>query len=109
MANLAQLGHLSAALAEQVGRIDEDELARAKLSDRPEDQLRIAGTHLSTLSEDLANAIADAHRYWIAMEHAHIHTSSEYAGHLAWHARRNVGRSNGVPKTSRDGPVPPLR
>lgn len=78
VSNLVQLGHLSSALAEHVDRIDQAQLARAKLSNRPEDQLRLAGAHLHTLSQDLATAIADAHRYWAAMQQADVHTRSEY-------------------------------
>jgi hypothetical protein len=77
VSNLSQLDHLSSALADQVGRIDEAELARAKLSNRPEDQVQSAGAHLRTLSQDLATAIADAHRYWAAMQQADVHTRSE--------------------------------
>ena len=56
---LAQLENLSSVLADQVGRFDEQELQRAKLSD------------------ELATAVTDAHRYWTAMESVDLHTSGD--------------------------------
>jgi hypothetical protein len=77
VSNLSQLGLLSSVLAEHVGRLDEAELARSKLSDRPEDQLQIAGTYLSMLSDDLTAALTDANHYWGAIEQADLHTRPE--------------------------------
>ncbi|MEV0705065.1 hypothetical protein AB0I53_45110 [Saccharopolyspora sp. NPDC050389] len=74
---LAQLGQLSSVLAEQVGRFDEHELERAKTSDHPGDKLKVAGTHLARLSDELAVAITDAVRYWTAMESVDLHTSGD--------------------------------
>ncbi|MEV4646349.1 hypothetical protein [Saccharopolyspora sp. NPDC049357] len=74
---LAQLGHLSTVLANQVGHFDEHELQRAKISDDPADKLRVAGTHLVRLSDQLATAVTDAHRYWAAMESVDLHTSGD--------------------------------
>jgi hypothetical protein len=77
VANLSQLGHLSSVLAQQVGRFEDEELQRAKLSDHPEDKLRVAGTYLSKLADQLATATTDANRYWTAVESADLHTSSD--------------------------------
>ncbi|MGI8305751.1 hypothetical protein [Saccharopolyspora hattusasensis] len=74
---LAQLGHLSSVLAAQVGRFDEQELERASISDHPADKLRVAGTHLARLSDELAVAVTDATRYWTAMESVDLHTSGD--------------------------------
>ncbi|MGW5641408.1 hypothetical protein ACWEV3_03945 [Saccharopolyspora sp. NPDC003752] len=74
---LAQLGHLSSVLADQVGRFDEQELEQATTSDDPADKIRIAGTHLARLSDELATAVADANRYWTAMESVDLHTSGD--------------------------------
>jgi hypothetical protein len=81
VANLSQLGHLSSLLAQQVGRFEDEELQRAKLSDHPEDKLRVAGTYLSKLADQLAAAITDANRYWTAVESADLHTSSDLDSH----------------------------
>lgn len=77
VATLAQLQDLSSVLAEQVGRLDEEELERAKTSDDPADKLRVAGTHLSRLSDSLASAATDAGRFWATMEHIDRHTASD--------------------------------
>lgn len=74
---LAQLGHLSSVLADQVGRFDEQALEQATTSDDPADKLRIAGTHLARLSDELATAVTDANRYWTAMESVDLHTSGD--------------------------------
>lgn len=74
---LAQLSHLSSVLAEQVGRFDEQELEQAKTSDHPGDKLRLAGTHLDRLSNELAMAVTDATRYWTAIESVDLHTSGD--------------------------------
>lgn len=74
---LAQLGHLSTVLADQVGHFDEHELQQARTSDEPADKLRIAGTHLIRLSDELATAVTDANRYWAAMEDVDLHTSGD--------------------------------
>ncbi|WP_190824795.1 hypothetical protein [Saccharopolyspora pogona] len=74
---LAQLGNLSSVLVYQVGRFDEHELERATTSDDPADKLRIAGTHLARLSDELATAVGDANRYLTAMESVDLHTSSD--------------------------------
>ncbi|SDZ58017.1 hypothetical protein SAMN05216215_11135 [Saccharopolyspora shandongensis] len=74
---LAQLGNLSSVLADQVGRFDQQELERATTSDDPADKLRVAGTHLARLSDELATAVGDANRYWTAMEHVDLHTSGD--------------------------------
>jgi hypothetical protein len=76
VATLSQLGHLSTLLAEQVGRFDEQELERAKTSDSPADKLKVAGTHVATLSDELATAVREATRYWTAMESVDLHTAS---------------------------------
>ncbi|MER5389353.1 hypothetical protein [Saccharopolyspora sp. NPDC002686] len=74
---LAQLGNLSSVLADQVGRFDQQELERARISDDPADKLRVAGTHLARLSDELTTAVGDANRYWTAMESVDLHTSSD--------------------------------
>lgn len=74
---LAQLGNLSSVLADQVGRFDEQELERATISDDPADKLRVAGTHLARLSDELATAVSDASRYWSAMESVDLHTAGD--------------------------------
>ena len=81
VSTIAQLGHLSSTLADQVGRFDEAELERARTSDHPADKLKVAGTHLSRLTDELAQAVEDAHRYWTAMESVELHTSSDRQGH----------------------------
>ncbi|MGI8313053.1 hypothetical protein [Saccharopolyspora hattusasensis] len=74
---LAELSQLSSVLAEQVGRFDEQDVERAKTSNHPGDKLRLAGTHLATLSAELAVAVTDATRYWTAIESVHLHTSGD--------------------------------
>lgn len=72
---LDQLAHLSTVLANQVGHFDEHELQRATTSDDPADKLRVAGTHLLRLSDELDTAVADAKRYWASMESVDVHTA----------------------------------
>lgn len=83
VSTIAQLGHLSSTLADQVGRFDEAELERAKVSDDPADKLKVAGTHLSQLNEELAEAATNAHRYWTAMEAVELHTASDRKGNTS--------------------------
>ncbi|MEU5846241.1 hypothetical protein [Saccharopolyspora shandongensis] len=77
VSTIAQLSQLSSVLVEQVGRFDERELERAKTSDHPTDTLKVAGTHLARLSDQLEMAITDAIRYWTAIESVDLHTSGD--------------------------------
>ncbi|MEV0700560.1 hypothetical protein AB0I53_21960 [Saccharopolyspora sp. NPDC050389] len=77
VSTIAQLSQLSSVLAEQVGRFDERELERAKTSDHPGDKLKVAGTHLARLSDQLEVAVTDAVRYWTAIESVDLHTSGD--------------------------------
>lgn len=64
---LAQLGQLSSVLAEQVENFDEQELARAKTADHPENEIKVAAGHLSQLSVQLNAAVSEAAGYWSSM------------------------------------------
>ncbi|MEV0701070.1 hypothetical protein AB0I53_24605 [Saccharopolyspora sp. NPDC050389] len=78
VSTLSQLGQLSSVLARQVGSFDDQELERRKLSDDPVDKLKAAGTHMSRLSDGLAEAVRDAYRYWSAMESVDLHTPPDF-------------------------------
>ncbi|MEV0056898.1 hypothetical protein AB0H34_41225 [Saccharopolyspora shandongensis] len=77
VSTIAQLSQLSSVLVDQVGRFDERELERAKTSDHPGDKLKLAGTHLARLNDQLEMAVTDAIRYWTTIESVDLHTSGD--------------------------------